>query len=186
MKKNLWFVFSLLLFFPFSFAQEPVLAGSMVLVRCDNGKNEFLASPSDIDLSVLQQSFSSQVDTIVMVHGFNTKPDGAKTTFEGTTALLKSHLGVRNYVGFYWPADMLIDFGKAVSNANESGRYLVHVLSTVSKWYGSSGRSIHLMTHSLGGRVLLSTLLQNEARYVKWGNCFNMAPAVHSDIYFAS
>lgn len=164
---------------------EPT-AGSLVMMRSDNGDGEFLSSPSSMNLSGVQTSFDTSVDTIVFVHGFNNSYDKAKTTFTQVATSLRGKLGTRNYVGFYWPSDTLIDFGQAVENANTAGKYLVYALGKISGWYGSSGRSVHVVTHSLGGRVLFSTLKQNEARYVKWGACMSMAPAVHKDVYFGS
>ncbi len=159
---------------------------AQVLVRSDNDWGGFLSKPSDIDLGELRSKFRSDLDTVVMVHGFNNSPSGAKSSFQVCTSNLRKHIGERNYVGFYWPSNTLIDFGKAVSNANESGPYLVHVLGEISRWYGNSSRKIHIISHSLGGRVLLSTLKQNEIRFVKLGQCFSMAAAVHSNIYTKS
>ena len=42
------------------------------------------------------------------------------------------------------------------------------------------------MCHSLGGRVLLSTLQQNEARYIPWGKTCLLAAAVDNRSFFNS
>lgn len=157
---------------------------SLVMVRCDKGNGyELLSSPSQIDMSGLWNSFNPNVDTIVLVHGFNTSFKGASQSFGASVGYLQSSLGDRNYVGFYWPSDTMLSFGDAVKNANNTGAYLIHVLSEITRWYGSKSKKIHIMSHSLGGRVLLGTLKENDARYVKWGYCFSFAAAVHSNIY---
>ncbi len=151
------------------------------MIRCDKDE-EFLASPSDMQLGELQNSFDTSVDTVVFVHGYQNNFSEAKGAYEGAVPVFKSKIGKRNYVGFHWPSNVLW-FGTAVSNANKSGRYLLHALSSISKWYGNSSRKVHLVTHSLGARVLLNALQLNDARYVKWGYCFNMAAAVHNNAY---
>lgn len=170
-----------------SMAQE-TFSGSLVMVRCDQGDSYYLKkSPSEIDLSALQRSFNPRVDTLVFVHGFNNDFESAEDHFTGVVNSLRPSLGDRNYVGFHWPSDMAPDFGKGVSNANATGPHLAYVLSTIHKWYGGgTSRRIHVLVHSLGGRVLLSTLQQNEVRYVNWGYCFSLAAAVHKDAYLGS
>lgn len=174
------FLFLIMVFSCLLLAQS----GSLIMVRCDNDE-EFLESPSQMQLGHLQSSFDTSVDTVVFVHGYMTNFDDARGNFEGAVSVLKSKIGKRNYVGFHWPSKVLW-FGTAVTGANTSGRFLLHVLSNISKWYGSSNKRIHLMTHSLGARVLLNALKLNEARYVKWGYCFNMAAAVHNNAYIDS
>jgi hypothetical protein len=122
----------------------------------------------------------------VLIHGFRTKFEDAQGQYTTACEVLESCLGTRNYVGFYWPSDLGIDFAKGVSNANKAGQYLIHVLSSVTRWYGNNQGRVHLMGHSLGGRVILSTLKENDARYVHWGDCFALASAVHSNVYFTS
>ncbi len=159
------------------------LCAQVLMVRCDDGGDkEFLSSPDSINLSSLQSGFDPNVDSVVMVHGFLNDFDDCKGSYTATMNTLKPIIGKRNYVGFHWPSKVLW-FGTGVENANKSGEYLVHVLVNMSRWYGTSNRKIHLMTHSLGGRVLLNTLSTNQARYVKWGTCYTMASAVHNDSF---
>ena len=160
-----------------------VTSGSLVMVRCDNDDDDFLSAPSAIDLAPLLQSFNNRVDTMIFVHGFNVSYSGAKDTFTKNTAILKAELGDRNYVGFYWPSDVAPDFTQAIKNANKTTKYLVYVACEISKWYGNNNRQIHIVSHSLGGRVTLGTLKENDARYVKWGKCFQMASAIDNDSY---
>lgn len=157
-------------------------AQSLVMVRCDQDESGFLSSPSQINLSGLQSSFDVNVDTVVFIHGYLTNFDDAKGNYESAVSILKTQLGKRNYVGFHWPSKV-VWFGTAVENANQCGPYLMHILTNITKWYGSSNRKIHFVTHSLGARVMLNTLKLNSARYVKWGSCFNMAAAVHNNAY---
>lgn len=183
MKRVLWLLL-LAICVAFPAAQESD-SGSLVMVRCDTGYGDkLLSSPDKMDLSALAQSFNPKVDTIIFIHGFNNSHSSAKESFGKSVGMLKPVLGDRNYVGFYWPSDLLVMFGTAVEHANKSAPFLMHVLSNINSWYGGSNRKIHLMSHSLGGRVLLSTLKLNDARYIKWGYCFSFAAAVHSDVYF--
>jgi len=170
------FVFVFILF-------ASAVTAQVLMVRCDDGSSkEFLSSPEKINLSTISSSFDRNVDTIVMVHGFMTNFEDCKGSYTTTVNSLRPIIGRRNYIGFHWPAKVLW-FGTGVENANKTGAYLVHVLNEITKWYGGNGRKIHMLTHSLGGRVLLNTLEQNSARYVCWGTCYMMASAVHNDAF---
>lgn len=153
------------------------------MIRCDNGKNDFLASPQDINLNQLQTDFDPECDTIVMIHGFFNDYDSAKNSYENIHGILSQKIDKHNYVGFAWPCNIVLDFGKGIKHANKAGEHLSHVLSTISSWYGNSERKIHLMSSSLGNRVTFSMLKQNQSRFIKWGQCFNFCPGVHQDVY---
>ncbi|BBM83525.1 alpha/beta hydrolase [Candidatus Uabimicrobium amorphum] len=158
---------------------------SLVMVRCDNGSEDgFLPSPQDMELSTLKANLNPNVDTVVLVHGFNTSYSSAKSSYTTACSALVSELGNRNYVGFYWPSNTWLSFGTAVKHANAAGKYLIYMLSEISKICRTT--RVHIICHSLGGRVLLSTLQQNEARYVRWGKNCLLAAAVHNNIFFTS
>lgn len=183
----LWLLILLILALPVAQSQDMVAtSGSLVMVRSDDGDDGFLNAPSNMVLSKLQQSFNAQVDTVIFVHGFNTSYDGASETFTKNVQLLTPELGNRNYVGFYWPSDLLIDFAQGVANANKAGKYLVYLAAQITRWYGSSNHRIHVLGHSLGARVILSCFKESDARYVKWGHCFLLAAAVHANVYYNS
>ena len=117
-----------------------------------------------------------------MIHGFFTGFNSAKSSFQSAVSSLKPHLGDMNYVGIHWPSDVLW-FGTAVETANQMGPYVTHVMGQIMSWYGNGERKIHLISHSLGGRVLLKTLQENSTRFVNWGHCFAMASGVHCVSY---
>jgi len=165
----------------------PILWAQVLMVRCDNGNSkDFLGSADQLNFSALQSGFDPNVDTIVMIHGFKNDFDGCKGSYTTTANIIKAQVGKRNFVGFHWPSNFLIDFGAAIKNADQCHPYLIRTLNEIMRLYGTSTKRIHAMTHSLGARVLLSTLSQNEARYIRWGNCYTMAAAVHNDAFSTS
>ena len=153
------------------------------MVTCDKGDNKFVDSPADMDLSNLQSNFDPQLDTIVMVHGFFNTFDSAKESYTAINKVMQTKTGKYNYVGFSWPCNIVLDFGKGVNHANKAGEYLTHLLTEISGWYGSDERRVHVMSSSLGNRVTFSALKQNSSRFIKWGQCFNFCPGVHQDVY---
>jgi pimeloyl-ACP methyl ester carboxylesterase len=186
MSKTLILLCFMTLVLPFVMAQGLDETRGFSMVRCDDGDDGFLGDPSQIKLEQLQAAFNSSLDTVVMVHGFNNSYSAAKDLFSTFVNELQPQLGQRNYVGFYWPSDTMPDFSQAVDNANKAGTYLAHALCQISKWYGGSSRNVHLISHSLGGRVSLRAMQDNGARYVKWGYYLSMAAAVHKDAYVNS
>lgn len=175
------FIITLVLCSAFMYADTE---NSLVMVRCDNGSEDgFLPSPQSMDLGTLKSNLNPNVDTVVLVHGFNTSYSSAKSSYTTASSVLASELGNRNYVGFYWPSNTWLSFGTAVKHANTAGKYLIYMLSEISKICNTR---VHIICHSLGGRVLLSTLQQNEARYVRWGKNCLLAAAVHNNIFFTS
>ncbi len=181
MRTTLFLVLALFLSSCFLSAQE---SGSLIMLRCDKAQNTFLDSPTEMNLGTLQKSFDPQADTIIMVHGFHHTFESAQSTYQEVQKILQPQLGNLNFVGFSWPCDLLLDFGKGMKYANTASRYLTHVISQVNSWYGKNGGKIHIMSSSLGNRVTLGALKSNESRYVNWGHCFNFAPGVHQDVYF--
>lgn len=184
MLKTLSLLMLLCLALPLLVAQDIDETRGFAMVRCDDGDDGFLGDPSQIKLDQLQAAFNTSIDTVVMVHGFNNSYSAAKDLFGTFVNELKPQLGERNYVGFYWPSDTMPSFGQAVENADKAGAYLAYAMSKISGWYGSSGRKLHLISHSLGGRVSLRAMQDNNARYVKWGYYLSMAAAIHKDAYF--
>lgn len=182
MKRSLLILIVLFLSVTFVTAQTSK-AGTLIMVRCDDGKD--VVSPSRVKISHLQSAFDASKDTVIFVHGFMTNYDDAKDSAGESYKRLVGKLGNINYVGFHWPTKWML-FSTAIDNATKAGACLVHVASKISGWYGGNGGRIHIVTHSLGGRVTLIALQSNEARYVKWGNCFHMAPAVHNDSFTAA
>lgn len=156
-------------------------SGSLVMVRADSNET-YLSSPSKMNLTDVIHSFNPNVDTIVYIHGYMNDFNGAKSQYSGAVNIMKPILGDRNYIGFHWPSKV-IWFGTAIKNANKAGEYLVYALTEINKFYNGNGRKIHVVCHSLGGRVLLDTLACPEAPYLPWGNLCLMAPAVHSNAH---
>lgn len=158
-------------------------AGYVMMVRCDDGSEDtHLSSPEDINLIALR-NLNPNKETVVLVHGFNNSYNGAKSSYTTSSKVLHSKMGDVNYVGFYWPSNTWVNFAKAVRNANKSGSYLMHVLAEISK---VTNKRIHFVCHSLGARVILSTLNKNEARYISWGKTCFLAAAVHHDSFFTN
>ncbi|WP_372365705.1 alpha/beta hydrolase [Candidatus Uabimicrobium sp. HlEnr_7] len=179
------FIFTVVVFL-FSVTAFTQQTNDLTILNCNNGNDSFLSSPQEIPLQQLQQNFDASVDTVVLVHGFNNTFSSAKRTFNSVYPVLKSKLGHVNYVGFHWPVNISIDFGKGMKHANKAGDYLTHVLATMTNWYGGSNNKIHIISHSLGARVVLSSLNNNSARYINWGYCNFFAPAVHNNVFLTS
>ncbi|BBM83306.1 alpha/beta hydrolase [Candidatus Uabimicrobium amorphum] len=158
--------------------------GSLTVVRCDNGKNKFLSSPQAMQFEELHKNLNPNLDTVVLIHGFNNTYNSAVDTYKEVYPVA-SKSGRFNYVGFCWPVNFSIDFGKAVKHANEAGDYLTHTLTTISTLHNGD-RKVHVIAHSLGCRVLLSSLKDNSSRYINWGDCHFFAPAVQHDVFHKS
>lgn len=164
-----------------------IIWAQVLMVRCDDGgSKEFLGSPEQMNFSALRSGFNPNVDTIIMFHGFKNDFDGCKGSYTAAANVIQSKVGKRNFVGFHWPSNFFIDFGAAVKNADLATPYVIHTLNEIMRLYGNSTHRIHALTHSLGGRVLLSTLNHNEARYIRWGVCYTMAAAVHNDSFYGT
>ena len=156
---------------------------SPMMVRCDSGNSStFLSSPSQMNLASLQQSFQSNLDTVIFVHGYLTSYSGAKKNYTKAINIMRPVIGRKNFVGFHWPGKVLW-FGTAVANSNKAGIFLMYLVSKINQWYGGNGHRIHLVVHSLGARTMLTALHQNTARYIPWGKCQVLAGAVHYDAY---
>ena len=131
---------------------------SLIMTRCSKNDKELLSSPSQMNLSNLQNNFNDNQDTMIFVHGFKTSFSDATKNYQASINHLQPALGNLNYVGFHWPGNFLIDFGAAIKNANKSGAYLIYLLQKIQTWYGNSNCKIHIISHSLGARVTLQAL----------------------------
>ncbi len=93
------------------FAENP-----LNLLHCGDGNNEFLSSPNDMDLGQLQSSFNAELDTVVMVHGFRNTAQSAKKSYQAIYKVMAPQIQL-NYIGFSWPCDFLLEFGKGMEHA---------------------------------------------------------------------
>lgn len=156
-------------------------AGSLVMVRSDNDEN-YLSSPSQMNFSALNNSFDTNKDTVIFIHGYMNNFSSCKSTYESAVEAVKTKLGNINYVGFHWPSKVAW-FGTAIERASQAGPYVVHLAKHITSKYNGNGHKIHIISHSLGGHVTLSTLKQAGSSNVAWGTLCYMAPAVHNDAF---
>lgn len=154
-------------------------AGSLVMVRSDNDEN-FLSSPSQMNLSALDNSFDKNKDTVIFIHGYMNNFSSCKGTYESAVSAVKTKLGNINYVGFHWPSKVAW-FGTAIERASQSGPFVAYLAQHITNLYKGNGHKIHIISHSLGGHVTLSTL--KSSNNIAWGYLCYMAPAVHNDAF---
>jgi len=133
-----------------------------------------VCSPSDVkDKKVL-----------VVIHGYNnTFPDAITSVDEVNTYLKKIQSDDHEVfydlmIGYIWPAyDVFIEYGLAVEHADElKNRVFEHF-----RMLKNSGAHVDVIAHSLGNRLVLEALKQEDHGDIMIDNFFSMAPAVNVD-----
>jgi len=150
-------------------------------VTFDLGVEALDIGPAEVEGSVPGLTDrSSPDDLFVMVHGFSNGPRKAARVF-GATANSLDKYGVDGpVVGFSWDAgDEQGDWYAAVNIARLNGRKLAVFLAKYRR--ASPSTDVHLIGHSLGCQVLLSTARGLAAGGLRVANIALLGAAVDDD-----
>jgi Alpha/beta hydrolase of unknown function (DUF900) len=91
---------------------------------------------------------------VIFVHGWEENEDNVKERLNRVKLSLENNSYIHPLIGFSWPSDT--DWFSARSIAAENGPKLANLISNVKN--ECPGTDIRLLAHSLGARVVLSSL----------------------------
>jgi esterase/lipase superfamily enzyme len=95
-----------------------------------------------------------QNETVIFVHGWEESEDNVKERLNRVRLSLENNSFIHPLIGFSWPSDT--DWFSARSIATEHGSNFAKLISNVKNECPST--DIRLLAHSLGARVVLSSL----------------------------
>ena len=106
------------------------------------------------DLSELTEKPCQNETVVIFVHGWEESEENVKERLNRVKLSLENNSFIHPLIGFSWPSNT--DWSDARSIAAENGPKLANLISSIKNECPSTG--IRLVAHSLGARVVLSSL----------------------------